>query len=168
MKYFIENADYTDNKPVLYDENALTEYALKVYDEIGDNEQCLAYYVRADLYYYETALNFLNERFSDGDTPFKMAETYENRDFDENIRCDTDTPFANCVIIHLSNGWHILKSYNKTIAKKHYGKQKVIIDLRYYNYSATTGKHRNYFLGETLKDTDKKIKNGEYQTADLS
>ena len=167
MRYFVENADRTGNKPILYDENALTEYALKVYDECKE-EQILAYYVRADLYYYETALKFLNDRFSNGDTPFKMAETYEHRDFDENIRCDIDTPFANCVIIHLSNGWHILKSYNKTIAKKHYGKQKVIIDLRYYNYSASTGKHRNYFLGETLKDTDKKIKNGEYQTADLN
>lgn len=167
MRYFVENADYTGNKPILYDENALTEYALKVYDEYKD-KQILAYYVRADLYYYETALKFLNSRFSNDDTPFKTAETYEHRDFDENIRCDIDTPFANCVIIHLSNGWHILKSYNKTIAKKHYGKQKVIIDLRYYNYSASTGKHRNYFLGETLKDTDKKIKNGEYQTADLN
>lgn len=167
MRYFVENADYTGNEPILYDENALTEYALKVYDECKD-KQILAYYVRADLYYYETALKFLNSRFSNNDTPFKMAETYEHRDFAENIRCDIDTPFANCVIIHLSNGWHILKSYNKTIAKKHYGKQKVIIDLRYYNYSASTGKHRNYFLGETLKDTDKKIKNGEYQTADLN
>ena len=44
----------------------------------------------------------------------------------------------------------------------------IYIDLRYYNHSASTGKHLNYFLGETLKDTDKKIKNGEYQTADLN
>ena len=167
MRYFVENSDRTGNKPILYDEYALTEYALKVYDECKDT-QILAYYACADLYYYETALKFLNSRFSNGDTPFKMAETYENRDFDDNIRCDIDTPFANCVIIHLSNGWNILKSYNKTIAKKHYMKQKVIIDLRYYNYSSSTGKHRNYFLGETLKDTDKKIKNGEYQTADLN
>ena len=118
MRYFVENADYTGNKPILYDENALTEYALKVYDECKE-EQILIYYVRAELHYYETALKFLNDRFSNGDTPFKMAEIYEHRDFDENIRCDIDTPFANCVIIHLSNGWHILKSYNKTIAKKH-------------------------------------------------
>ena len=170
MRYFVENADYTGNEPILYDENALTEYALKVYDECREtgDYKCVNNYKKSELYYYETALKFLNDRFSNDDIPFKMAETYEHRDFDENIRCDVDTPFANCVIIHLSNGWHILKSYNKTIAKKHYGKQKVIIDLRYYNYSASTGKHRNYLLGETLKDTDKKIKNGEYQTADLN
>ena len=46
--------------------------------------------------------------------------------------------------------------------------QDVIIDLRYYNYSASTGKRHNYFLNETLKDTDKKIKSGEYKTADLN
>ena len=72
----------------------------------------------------------------------------------------------NCVIVHLSNGWNILKSYHTTIAMRK--GQEVIIDSRYYNYSASTGKHRNYFLSETLKDTDKKIKNGEYQTADLN
>ena len=168
MRYFVENADYTGNEPILYDENALTECALKVYDEYketGDYE-CVNNYKKSELYYYETALKFLNSRFSNDDTPFKMAETYEHRDFDENIRCDIDTPFTNCVIVHLSNGWNILKSYNTTIAMRK--GQEVIIDSKYYNYSASTGKHRNYFLGETLKDTDKKIKNGEYQTADLN
>ena len=82
------------------------------------------------------------------------------------INCEISTPFTNCVIVHLSNGWNILKSYNTTIAMRK--GQEVIIDPRYYNYSASTGKHRNYFLGETLKDTDKKIKNGEYQTTDLN
>ena len=82
------------------------------------------------------------------------------------INFKISTPFTNCVIVHLSNGWNILKSYNTTIAMRK--GQEVIIDSRYYNYSASTGKRRNYFLGETLKDTDKKIKNGEYQTADLN
>jgi len=82
------------------------------------------------------------------------------------INCRISTPFTNCVIVHLSNGWNILKSHNTTIAMRK--GQEVIIDLRYYNYSVSTGKHRNYFLNETLKDTDKKIKNGEYQTADLN
>lgn len=92
--------------------------------------------------------------------------TYEDKDYGEDIKFDIETPFANCVIIFMSNGWRILKSYNKTIAKKK--GDKTYIDLRYYNYSASTGKHRNYFLRETLKDTDKKIKSGEYKTADLN
>lgn len=90
----------------------------------------------------------------------------EKENLTDMINCRISTPFTNCVIVHLSNGWNILKSYNTTIAMRK--GQEVIIDLRYYNYSASTGKHRNYFLNETLKDTDKKIKNGEYKTADLN
>ena len=90
----------------------------------------------------------------------------EKENLTDMINCKISTPFTNCVIVHLSNGWHILKSYNVTIAMRK--GQEVIIDLRYYNYSTSTGKHRNYFLNETLKDTDKKIKNGEYKTADLN
>ena len=90
----------------------------------------------------------------------------EKENLTDMINCKISTPFTNCVIVHLSNGWNILKSYNTTIAMRK--GQEVIIDSKYYNYSASTGKHRNYFLGETLKDTDKKIKNGEYQTADLN
>ena len=76
MKYFVENADYTGNEPILYDENALTEYALKVYDECketGDYE-CVNDYKKSELYYYETALKFLNERFSNDDTPLKWRK----------------------------------------------------------------------------------------------
>lgn len=40
MRYFVENADYTGNEPILYDENALTEYALKVYDECKETGDC--------------------------------------------------------------------------------------------------------------------------------
>ena len=90
----------------------------------------------------------------------------EKENLTDMINCRISTPFTNCVIVHLSNGWDILKSYNTTIAMRK--EQEVIIDLRYYNYSASTGKHRNYFLGETLKDTDKKIKSGENQTPDLN
>lgn len=97
---------------------------------------------------------------------YSDLEITEKDDLTDMINCKISTPFTNCVIVHLSNGWNILKSYNTTIAMRK--GQEVIIDLRYYNYSASTGKHRNYFLGETLKDTDKKIKNGEYQTADLN
>ena len=97
---------------------------------------------------------------------YSDLEITEKNDLTDMINCKISTPFTNCVIVHLSNGWNILKSYNTTIAMRK--GQEVIIDPRYYNYSASTGKHRNYFLGETLKDTDKKIKNGEYQTADLN
>ena len=35
------------------------------------------------------------------------------------------------------------------------------------DYSVTTGKYRNQFLGETKKETEAKIKSGEYILTDL-
>jgi hypothetical protein len=42
------------------------------------------------------------------------------------------------------------------------------LDQKYWNYSNTTGKYRNIFLGETIKDTKAKIKSGEYILTDLN
>ena len=42
------------------------------------------------------------------------------------------------------------------------------LDSYYYNYSRTTSKYRNIFLGETIKDTKAKIKSGEYILTDLN
>jgi hypothetical protein len=56
------------------------------------------------------------------------------------------------------------------IVKKDYeGDQvKIYLDQKYWNYSNTTGKYRNIFLGETIKDTRAKIKSGEYILTDLN
>lgn len=65
-----------------------------------------------------------------------------------------------------------LQSYSSIIAKKMIcrlsGKIYIILDKTYWNYSKTTGKYRNIFLGETKKETEKKIKSGEYILADLN
>lgn len=42
-------------------------------------------------------------------------------------------------------------------------KGKVYLNENYWDYSSTTGKHRNQFLGEGIAETRKKIKSGEYQ-----
>ena len=42
------------------------------------------------------------------------------------------------------------------------------LDKYYWDYSKTTGKYRNIFLGETKKETEAKIKSGEYVLADLN
>lgn len=116
---------------------------------------------------YDDYQNILQDfEYGMNEIGYSDLEITEKDDLTDIINCKISTPFTNCVIIHLSNGWNILKSYNTTIAMRK--GQEVIIDLRYYNYSASTGKHRNYFLNETLKDTDKKIKSGEYKTADLN
>jgi len=136
IEFTIKNADYSNYQSILQD----FEYGMR---EIGCED-----------------LEITENEKSD------ILDKSEKENLADMINCRTSTPFANCVIVRLSNGWNILKSYNKTIAMRK--GQEVIIDLGYYNYSTSTGKHRNYFLSETLKDTDKKIKSGEYQTADLN
>jgi|TARA_Y100000310_G_scaffold310174_1_gene355132 hypothetical protein len=42
------------------------------------------------------------------------------------------------------------------------------LDINKWDYSVTTGKYRNIFLGETKKETEVKIKSGEYKLADLN
>ena len=58
------------------------------------------------------------------------------------------------------------QSYNSIIAVKRRG--KVELDSRYWDFSKTTGKYRNQFLGETKKETEAKIASGEYILTDLN
>lgn len=128
MKYYVENADYTQNKPVLYSEKTLIEYAMKLYTEYSEQGQydwlLEKYPEKNKLSVISICLDFLNDM--------------------EDLRVVTSTPMPNCVIITLSNGTQILKSYDKTIAKKY------------------------YFLNEDLKTTEKKIKSGEYKIQGLN
>ena len=62
------------------------------------------------------------------------------------------------------------QSYSSAIAKitfNHHG-TKTVLDKNYWDYSVTTGKYRNQFLGEGIAETRKKIKSGEYKLADLN
>lgn len=59
------------------------------------------------------------------------------------------------------------QSYDSIIAVKNH-KNEVTLDENYWNYSVTTGKYRNEFLGEDKADTERKIKSGEYKLADLN
>lgn len=45
---------------------------------------------------------------------------------------------------------------------------KVKIDAKYWDYSVTTGKYRNLFLGEKRKVTERKMKSGEYEVTNLN
>ena len=42
------------------------------------------------------------------------------------------------------------------------------LDEHYWDYSATTGKYRNQFLGEGIAETRAKIESGEYILMDLN
>ena len=60
----------------------------------------------------------------------------------------------------------VFQSYNTIIAAKISGKR--YLDKNSWDYSVTTGKYRNQFLGETKKETEAKIKSGEYILTDLN
>ena len=46
--------------------------------------------------------------------------------------------------------------------------ERVILDERYWNYSKTTGKYRNIFLGESKAETERKISEGIYKLDNLN
>ena len=74
------------------------------------------------------------------------------------------------IITDEDNGHTYFQSYNSIIVKKYVGQtqQHTFLDQKYWNYSNTTGKYRNIFLGETITETKKKIKSGEYILTDLN
>ena len=88
----------------------------------------------------------------------------------ENITSNNGNKIANQFVITDDNGNQFFQSYNSMIVKKYnsYYLKPVELDKKYWNYSNTTGKYRNIFLGETIKDTKAKIKSGEYILTDLN
>jgi hypothetical protein len=71
-----------------------------------------------------------------------------------------------------NNPFTIFQSYDSIIAKKWFnigtGKETVYLDKRFWNYSVTTSKYRGNFLGETKKETEARIKSGEYKLVNLN
>lgn len=64
------------------------------------------------------------------------------------------------------NGVQAFQSYDVIIAMIGYdqnSKKRVLLDKDWWDYSVTTGKYRNQFLGETKKETQAKIDSGEYK-----
>lgn len=62
------------------------------------------------------------------------------------------------------------QSYRSIIVKIERLEDKVVtyLDPVYYNYSRTTSKYRNAFLGESTKEIESKIKQGVYILQDLN
>jgi hypothetical protein len=72
----------------------------------------------------------------------------------------------NQFIIHADNG-NYLQSYNSVIVFRPFS-GPIQLDSKFWDYSTTTGKYRNLFLNETKKETEQKIKSGEYILTDLN
>ena len=88
----------------------------------------------------------------------------------QNITSNNGNKIANQFVITDDKQNEYFQSYNSMIVKKDYESDqvKIYLDQKYWNYSNTTGKYRNIFLNETIKDTRAKIKNGTYILTDLN
>ena len=83
----------------------------------------------------------------------------------ENMKSVNGNKVPNQFIIN-HNGEEYFQSYNSIIAKR--SKGKIYLDDYFWDYSHTTGKYRNDFLGEGIAETRKKIASGEYILTDLN
>ena len=83
----------------------------------------------------------------------------------ENMTSTRGNKVANQFLI-TDNGDEYFQSYRSMIVKKSRG--KIYLDEYYWDYSVTTGKYRNEFLGEGIAETRKKIANGEYILTNLN
>ena len=75
-------------------------------------------------------------------------------------------PVKNQFVIHTDGGTYF-QSYSTIIAFKPYS-GKIQLDPHNWDYSKTTGKYRNIFLGESKSETERKIKNGDYDMVVLN
>ena len=66
--------------------------------------------------------------------------------------------------------YKMFRSYNSNIIKTTFenGERVVYLDSYYYNYSKTTSKYRNLYLGESTKEIEAKIKEGVYKLTNLN
>jgi len=83
----------------------------------------------------------------------------------ENMTSARGNTIANQFIIS-DKGEEYFQSYESIIAKRSQG--KIYLDEYYWDYSVTTGKYRNDFLGEKKIATQRKIDSGEYILTDLN
>jgi len=69
---------------------------------------------------------------------------------------------------HNGQSGRFFQSYSSVIAFIPANGSSITLDRDKWDYSTTTGKYRNQFLGEGIAETRKKIKSGEYILADLN
>lgn len=84
----------------------------------------------------------------------------------ENMQSSNGNDVPNQFIIRTKNGVYF-QSYSSVIAFRS-REGKIYLDCNKWDYSVTTGKYRNQFLMETKKETEVKIKTGEYKLIDMN
>ena len=93
----------------------------------------------------------------------KAKNIFKNIPRVENMQSGRGNDIPNQFIIK-GNGFTLFQSYNSPIVMLMGDKTYIFRD---WDYSVTTGKYRNDFLGETKKETLKKLKSGEYIAVDF-
>lgn len=83
----------------------------------------------------------------------------------ENMESSRGNLVPNQFKIYTDDGVYF-QSYRTIIAARIKG--KTLLDTDKWDYSRTTGKYRNQFLGENTAETRKKIKSGEYTLVNLN
>jgi len=87
----------------------------------------------------------------------------------QNIKNKTGHSVPNQFIITDEKGMEFFQSYNSIICKKPANAYEHIeLDKETWDYSKTTSKYRNQFLGETTAEIKAKIKSGEYVLTNLN
>ena len=84
-----------------------------------------------------------------------------------NITNNNGNKVANQFIIDDKNK-ETFQSYDSIIAVRNKKTDKITLDSCFWDYSVTTGKYRNQFLGEGIAETRKKIKDGTYKLRNLN
>jgi hypothetical protein len=82
-----------------------------------------------------------------------------------NLTSNKGNKIANQFELRTENAVYF-QSYDSMIVKIENG--KTYLDSTYWDYSKTTGKYRNIFLGEDKKETERKIKAGIYILINLN
>jgi len=84
----------------------------------------------------------------------------------QNMKSGRGNPVPNQFIIKTPAGLYF-QSYQTVIAHID-NDRRVFLDKNSWDYSRTTGKYRNLFLGENKTTTEQKIKDGVYILTDLN
>ena len=77
----------------------------------------------------------------------------------------SNRPVANQFIIEDEESTYF-QSYDTMIVRRMPG--GTFLDVNAWDYSKTTGRYRNQFLGETKKETERKLADGIYKLVDLN
>tara|TARA_Y100001951_G_C11233457_1_gene236023 strand:- start:214 stop:483 length:270 start_codon:yes stop_codon:yes gene_type:complete len=84
-----------------------------------------------------------------------------------NFTSNNGNKIANQFLIEEKNKT-TFQSYDSIIVVKDHRTRKTYLDSNYWDYSVTTGKYRNQFLGEGINETRRKIKEGIYKLKNLN